>query len=443
MLNLFKTILKFQNYPIKSALVELNKIQSLNAEKFSEWQNSQKWEIVNFHIKNNEFYANKLKNQGVEKVDRWESIPPMFKHDFQKPIKEILTKGYEPSKVYINNTSGSSGHPFFFAKDKFSHALSWVINFQRYKDLGIEYGISMQARFYGIPLSGKKYVFEKLKDLISARIRFPVFQLDDKAFKKFVVLFSKKKFEYVNGYTSVLVAFAIYLKRNNIVLKEICPSLKVVIPTSEMLFDSDRTLIQETFGVQVFNEYGASEVGIIAIENNRFEWVISNESLFVEIVDENYKTVSGNQKGRILVTSLFNRAFPFIRYEIGDIGAIDNSLRITNQILKELQGRTNDLIQLPSGKNAPGLTFYYISKALLEEGACIQEFIIRQLELNLFHFEYVATDEMTEEVKDKIRNAMSTYLEKGLFASFERRQFIERSNSGKLKHFQGLKKTII
>jgi phenylacetate-CoA ligase len=41
--------------------------------------------------------------------------------------------------------------------------------------------------------------------------------------------------------------------------------------------------------------------------------------LFVEILDDK-GAVLPYKKGRIVITSLFNKAHPFIRYDIGDIG---------------------------------------------------------------------------------------------------------------------------
>jgi phenylacetate-CoA ligase len=48
---------------------------------------------------------------------------------------------------------------------------------------------------------------------------------------------------------------------------------------------------------------------------------VNAETLFVEILDEKYRVAHG-QEGRIVIT-LFNKAHPFIRYDIGDIGILD------------------------------------------------------------------------------------------------------------------------
>ncbi len=110
-------------------------------------------------------------------------------------MDEILTTGFSKNKVYISSTSGSSGHPFFFAKDKFTHALTWANIEQRYKSIGINIGDS-EARFYGIPKEPKYYYFEKCKDFILNRYRFSIFDLSDKICESYLGIFNKFSFKH-------------------------------------------------------------------------------------------------------------------------------------------------------------------------------------------------------------------------------------------------------
>ncbi len=68
-------------------------------------------------------------------------------------------------------------------------------------------------------------------------------------------------------------------------LNDICPTLKVCMVTSEMLFDDDKKLLENQFGIPVVNEYGASELDLIAFQNPLGEWQVNAETLFVEILD--------------------------------------------------------------------------------------------------------------------------------------------------------------
>ena len=126
---------------------------------------------------------------------------------------------------------------------------------------------------------------------------------------------------------------------------------------------------------------------------------------------------------------------PFIRYELGDRAILSEKVKNGNRILDRVVGRTNDIIKLPSGKVSPGLTFYYISKKLLESGGRIKEFIIIQKSINTFLFKYVANEELSAFEKMEIQRAMDLYLEPGLNCEFIKCDIIERTKAGKLKHF--------
>ena len=93
--------------------------------------------------------------------------------------------------VYISNTSGSSGHPFYFAKNKEAHSMDWAIIKDRYNWHNLELN-SKQARFYGIPLETLTYSKEKMKDYLMNRIRFSIYDLSDEVLWKYLGKFKNE-----------------------------------------------------------------------------------------------------------------------------------------------------------------------------------------------------------------------------------------------------------
>ena len=424
-------VLELSGYPVKQAEAYLSCLQAMPPGDFSGWQEHKKWDIFLHHFEHNPFYREILKTFPAT----WTDIPIMTKSHFQRPLRSLISTRYTTKDVYVGNTSGSSGHPFFYAKDRFSHALTWMT----IKRLYGQYGLSLdskQARFYGIPLELKGYWKERAKDWLINRVRFPVFDLSSEVLDRWVRRFKKERFEYLYGYTSSLVHFARHCLDRGVVLKDVCPTLKVCIVTSEVCTEEDREILSKGFGVRVVNEYGASETGIIAFEDPTGHWRINEIELFVEIVDEEGRPLREGQPGRILITSLHNRAMPIIRYEIGDIGVIKSVDGV--KVLDSLLGRTNDMIRLPSGRVSPGLTFYYISRSLLERHGSIREFIIKQTALDTFEFVIHGTRKITEKEDMEIRRCMDRYLEPGLKLVIREVDRIERPSSGKIKHFYSL-----
>ena len=437
MFNLFHLSLKLSGFPIEKAQIDFDKIIAVSEVNYPEYLEHKKQEIVAFHLKNNSFYRDLV---GKETCENWLDLPVLTKKDLQKPLKERLSKGYSEKSVFINKTSGSSGDPFVFAKDKEAHAITWASIIHRFGWYAIDFNSSYQARFYGIPLDFIGYRKERLKDFLSKRFRFPIFDLSDKVLDGVFNHFKTKKFDYINGYTSSIVLFGKYLQARNIILTDICPTLKVCMVTSEMLFEDDKILLEKHLGIPIVNEYGASELDLIAFQSRsvgtKDEWQVNSETLFVEILDEKNQPVPYGIEGKIVITSLYNKAHPFIRYEIGDVGILDEKSTLKKPILKKLIGRTSDIAILPSGKKSPGLTFYYVTKSIIEDGGNVKEFIIRQTKLDTFEIDYVSSIALTSKQILEIEKAIANYLEPGLHFTYNRKEVLERTKRGKLKQFQ-------
>ena len=157
---------------MKEAQLEFEKNLQISESEYQKFIETKRNEIVQFHLENNTFYKNLVGNTDVSD---WNNLPILTKKNLQVPLVERLSKGFEKN-IYINKTSGSSGDPFIFAKDKFSHALTWYSNIYRFVWFGIDFNTSLQARFYGIPLDKFGYYKERFKRFFSEKISFSDFR---------------------------------------------------------------------------------------------------------------------------------------------------------------------------------------------------------------------------------------------------------------------------
>ena len=429
----FEWSLRLKGFPVNEAKKTQAIIDGFTQADYANYLSKQLQAIVAFHLEHTPFYNTLC--QGIDTKD-WSALPVLTKANLQQPLANRLSDKYTLKTVHKHKTSGSSGTPFEFAKDNFAHAMTWVTFMQRYSWFNIDLNTSKQARFYGIPLDTNGYYKERLKDWLGNRFRFSVFDLSDAALNKVLHKFKRTKFNYINGYTSAIVQFAKFLKRNNIVLKDVCPTLTVCIVTSEMLFDDDKKLLETQFNIPIVNEYGAAELGLIAFEDQDDNWVVNTNHLYVEILDNNNQPVPYGQPGKIVVTDLYNRAHPFIRYELGDLGQLSTKSTLQRPILESLIGRTSDFITLPSGKIAAGLTFYYVTKTVMTKEANVKEFIVEQIKEDTFKIDYVATEALSKTQQKAVQLAVDKYLEPNLNLIFEQKTILEREVSGKLKQFR-------
>lgn len=422
-MNLFEQTLKLQGYKIADAQRQFYEIKSKPAAALYEFQEDKKWQIVDHHIKNNSFYRKILSSP----PKNWTDIPILRKSDLQRPIENMLSNGYSKDNVYMSNTSGSSGQPFNFAKDKYAHALSWALVKDRLEWYNLSLS-SKQVRFYGIPLDQKSYIKEKLKDRIANRMRFQVFDLSDDALDKFLNYFKRTKVKFIYGYTSSILYFAKYLVARDIKLCSVCPSLQVCIVTSELCLPEDKAIISHALGIQVAIEYGSSELSVMGFELPNKEMLCSDELIFLE----NVKNDDGTTE--LLCTSLFNKAFPFIRYSIGDSVEFDHNPE-GRKIITKINGRVNDFVKLPSGRVAAGFTFYYISRSILESTGCLKEFVVRQTNPDTFILDVVASEKLKSHEVEDIKKMVDRYLEPDLNVEINYVSRIPKKTNGKIQHF--------
>ena len=91
---------------------------------------------------------------------------------------------------------------------------------------------------------------------------------------------------------------------------------------------------------------------------------------------------------------------------------------------------------LPSGKKAAGLTFYYITKSVIQDDGNVSEFVIEQHKVDEFKIIYVSNQTLSQDKTRTIKAEVIKYLEPRLTITFKRVKTLNRSKSGKLKQFK-------
>jgi len=421
----FKRLLKLNGIPIDWAVNEFQLIK--RKPNMLQWQMGKARSIMKYHFEQNTFYKHFVNQIPVN----WEDLPIISKNHLRGDYLSKMPSCISKKDMLASSTSGSSGTPMQYAKDRFCHALTWALIEDRYQSAGVDLN-DLQARFWGIPLNLKDFIKERLKDRLCNRSRFVVFDLSDKVLEDWLVRFKNRRFKYIYGYPNTLLCFVHYLIKKGVILKEVCPTLKTCIITSEVCSKEDQQLLEQVLGVPVANEYGASEFGILGFQDES-EWKVSDELVYLEVVDDENRVLPDGVEGRLICTSLFNKATPFIRYEVGDIVKLrrhNNQTWITGLI-----GRVSDMVLLPSGKKLSSNTFFYFARKIVEQTGAVQEFVVKQKSLDHFELHMVSKRNLKIHEIQKIQDGMNIYLEKGLKLDIVYVDSIERKGNGKFQIF--------
>ena len=251
-------------------------------------------------------------------------------------------------RYYVNATSGSSGHPGFFLFDE-SEWTFVLASFARGQEWsGVRINLTRQQKMATVasisPWHMSSQVAATVKSWWRPSLRIPASQ----PISKSVEQLNAWQPEVLISYASMAGALADEQLAGRL---QIHP--KVVYVASEVLTSQTKQRAKEAWGDEPYNQYAATETAGIASEHLSCRHMHFYEDLVItEVVDEQYRPVPAGEYGaKILVTTLFSRTQPLIRYELNDsvrVSAEQHACALPFKVLESVQGRVEDSLMLPA-----------------------------------------------------------------------------------------------
>ena len=130
------------------------------------------------------------------------------------------------------------------------------------------------------------------------------------------------------------------------------PTLRQIVTVGESLAEGLREQCLDQWGARICDIYSASEVGYIAIQApNADHYLVPDEVIRVELVDDEGKPVPVGESGRVIVTPLHSFAMPLIRYEVGDYATRGGTSPCgrTLPVIDRINGRVRNMLTYPDG----------------------------------------------------------------------------------------------
>ena len=286
-----------------------------------------------------------------------EALPVVNKDTFRNHYEAFRSETYKNAKDNrVMCTSGSTGTPLAMVqnKDKIRHNTAGSIF------LGTVggYYIGMKEAFIRVWVNNVKK--GRLQLFMENMIMMDSSSMDDEALEKMLSVIKKKKVKFLVGYSSALEQLSRYIDQQQMDTGGF--SVRSVIPISESMSVMARNRLKEQFGCPVRAWYSNEENGIMGIQRADDEsYYIDTESYYYEILKlDSDEPAEDGELGRIVITDLYNYAFPILRYDNGDL-AIARRKKKDGRFklyLEELYGRRSDMIYDCDGK---ALTPYIIT----------------------------------------------------------------------------------
>lgn len=335
-------------------LAFLKKSEYWSKEKFIEYNFEQTKNLLIHSIKNVPYYRKLFSDidfnpEKMQSLDDLKMIPLLSKETVRDRIQEFIDERINPTKLFKKYTSGSTGIPTTVYKS--SESIGAFLAFRA--DLLSRVGYT--ARSKQVSLWEKIYIgkkrnlpFVKYGNKFIVSIRFFTNEFLHDLVKE-ILRFDP---EYILGFPSALAVLSGFIKRNKL---SICKRrLKAVISYTETLYDWQRELIEETFGVRVFSLYAMTEASVLGggceyLDDLHF--YPQHSLVEIEDLSEGYKEIVG--------TGFTNYAMPLIRYRTGDM--VSGSKRYCDkcgrhyQVVDQIAGRINDFLVNEEGNIIPRL----------------------------------------------------------------------------------------
>jgi phenylacetate-CoA ligase len=352
-------------------------------ERIEHFQRERLDELARYAAKRAAFWRERVPRGPVELSD----LPPMSKTDLMESFDEIVTDPrlrlddllehldrIEGDELYLGEyramtSSGSSGRKAVFVYDRagwrgvlsmFLRRSNWMGAAPRLPRLRLALiGGSSSTH---MSRRGAQSLDVGIHRMLSLSVTDPVPEL--------VTRLNDFQPTHMNAYPSVLALLAEEQLAGRLRLR-----LEAFSASSEPLTPTLRARLEQAFGLCPYDFYATTE-GLWGNDCPERSMHLFDDMCVVENVDDDGAPVPPGETGsRLLVTNLFNRALPLIRFDVSDLVAVEpepcpcgsNLMRVHS-----LEGRAEEVLDVG------GVTVHPLQFALVTADPDVREFQVVQ-----------------------------------------------------------------
>lgn len=398
----------------RRAYLELKRTENLSRDELVELQSARLREIVAHAYSTSSYYRERLHNHGVRPQDIRSTadlslLPFLSKDDVRDNLENGLLSDAVPASRRLRiTTSGSTGRPFTMYADQSQLEMRFASTLRALEWTGWRFG-DRQARLWHqtLGMSRSQVIREHIDAWFMKRLFVPAFEISPNNIEHFVERIRRHDPVLVDGYAESLNFLATYVRSG----RSAGFTPKAIMSSAQALPDNTRKIIESGFATQVFDKYGSREFSGIAYEcsQHRHHHVV-DECYILELLVGGRPAVPG-EVGEIVITDLFNRSTPMIRYRIGDlaVAVVQDPCgcgRHHSQI-GQIEGRTQAIVHCANGSWLPGTFFAHFFK---DHEDAIRFFQIDQREKGSFTLKIVRNEMFDDDSLTKILESLREYI---------------------------------
>jgi phenylacetate-CoA ligase len=335
----------------------LDEVDKWGYDRTKEYQFNNLRNIL-INAKNNVPYYGKLFseyefNPYIQSFNDIKKLPYLTKGIIMDNFNDLISKNFIGKKILFK-TSGSTGKRLeFYGEDSMfkKEAADISHSFKSHdSDLYGEWSVWIRRH------SPKDENDIIVRDYELKRIYLSAFHLNDETIHDYVKTINQSKVKTIVTYPSTAYWLSCLLEKNNLKLYNV----KSIHGASEKCLSMWSEKIKNVFGFDLKMHYGQ-------VEKVSF----LHQSSFSENYHESltYSFTEYDEDNTIIGTSFMNSVMPFIRYKTNDVVKL---MEIPNYdfssplIIKEIDGRVDDMIVSESNSKIPSVNFYTVMSKIKE-----------------------------------------------------------------------------
>ena len=420
-------------------LKELHKTQWLPAEEIERRQWDKLQEFLDYAYREVPFYRRTFDEAGlrpddVRTKDDFSRLPFLEKKHLQENQEELLAEPYRDEPLVTSHSGGSTGKPVEFKYHREHYDRRCAAWYRADRWAGWDLGERQMVLWLGVGSGvGQRSRWEVWKEHLHWAIQRWSVITATKLSAETVPQYCEQMHEFgpesMYGLAQSVYTFALLLKKAGLEP----PPMNGIILGAEKIFPAQKERIEEVFRTPTFERYGCNEFCNIAEECEEHDGMhINADDLYVEVVGPDGRPVPPGEVGEVVVTCMDNRAMPFIRYRLGDMGIMaDGECPCGRGLprIKEIVGRTCDMIVTPEGVVVSGIMMPHFMK----EFTCIREFQFVQEDTEHLKLRLVPGPGWDGERREYLESELRRWIGPTIGLEFEESEELERAPSGKYR----------
>jgi phenylacetate-CoA ligase len=378
-----------EELPTLIGIQELVGVVMKNPAALRDYQQGQLAELLSHAVTTCEYYGKALSPNLLNRIKdhplrQWHHLPLLNKQTVKTQLKALWSDEHVHDKVNRWMSSGSTGEPTQFMVDPFA-ALT--------RDLGMNLIQRLQGNAH-IPTRGDE---ELLMLRLSASegpdgwrtrmflyldawlVKLPLYPHPD-CDEQYVLEILRACRPRMLATDPQALDRLLHLWETHYPEESHFPyPLTSLTSGGNQLSESLRSRAEAFFQRPIIDAYGLSETSIVASQCSHGHYHLHSPFNWVEVIDPVSKSpLLDGEVGEIVVTHLMNWVFPFIRYQTGDMGALDRETQCPCgcifPLLTQFQGRKRRYLIRPDGSLlAPQILVPYLTALNAAQYQLIQE----------------------------------------------------------------------